>query len=44
MPHRKKKLSELTDKEVLRKLFPKQIVREVEKTIAESDNPKKPKK
>jgi hypothetical protein len=41
MPRKKKKLTELTDKQVLRKLFPKEIVKEVEKEIS---NPGKPKK
>ncbi|OFV98480.1 MAG: hypothetical protein A3F68_06945 [Acidobacteria bacterium RIFCSPLOWO2_12_FULL_54_10] len=44
MPHRKKKLTEMTDKQVLRKLFPKEIVKEVEKTISDSDKPRKRKK
>ena len=44
MPHRKKKLTELTDKQVLRKLFPKEIVKEVEKTISDSAKPEKRRK
>ncbi len=44
MPRRKQKLTELTDKKVLRKLFPKEIVAEVEKTISKEDKPRKKKK
>jgi hypothetical protein len=36
MPRRKKKARELTDQDVLKKLFPKQVREEVKKTASES--------
>ncbi len=37
-PRKKKKLTELTDKTVMRRLFPKEVVREVEKEIGHKKN------
>ena len=42
MPRKKKKLTELPDKEVIRKLFPKKVVDEIERVAHEKDTPQKP--
>ena len=44
MPRRKKRLTELKDKQVLRKLFPKEMLKEVEKELSTLDKPQKRKK
>jgi len=45
MPHKKKELTEMTDREVMSKLFSKKVVRELDKAIADEKPaiPKKPK-
>ena len=39
MPRKKRKLTELPDKEVIRKLFPKRVVEEIER-VAHLKDPK----
>ena len=39
MPRKPKKLTELTDKEAIRKLFPKKVVEELERVAHEKDEP-----
>ena len=44
MPRKKKELTEMTDREVMSKLFSKRVVRELDKVITEKpDKPKKSK-
>lgn len=41
MPRRKKKLTEMPDKEAIKKLFPKKVVDYAETVAHERDEPKK---
>ena len=41
MPRKKRKLTELPDKEVIRRLFPKKVVEEVERVAHLKDNDNK---
>lgn len=40
MPRKKRKVTEMTDKEAIRKLFPKKVVDEADRVAHEKDVPK----
>jgi len=42
MPRKKRKLTEMSDKEAIRKLFPKKVVEEADRVAHEKDAPKSP--
>ena len=42
MPRKKPKVTELPDKEAIRKLFPKKVLEEAERVAHEKDAPKSP--
>ena len=41
MPRKKRKVTEMPDKEAIKKLFPKKVVDEAERVAHEKDTPKK---
>jgi len=43
MPHKKKPPHEMTDRELLREVFPERVAEEIEKEVSESDSPDKEK-